>query len=246
VQQPRRYLEVNSIGTLNLLETMRRHDVLKMVLSSTAAVYGEPEATPIVEEAPRRPVNPYGVSKVQAEDFAEYYGRMHGMRWAAFRYFNVAGREFPYPSRELRDHDTHLLTRVLNVPQGIFPAIDLYGSDYPTPDGTCVRDYVHVSDICTAHLAGLRYLEGSGPNTRFNIGTGSGFSVKEVIEECRKVTGHAIPIRQKPRRPGDPAALVASSAKLTAATGWKCAHDLHSIVTSAWKWHSLEPAVEVR
>jgi UDP-glucose 4-epimerase len=242
VLQPRRYMETNSVGTLNLLEAMRKHKVSKLVFSSTAAVYGDPERIPIAEEDALRPVNPYGVSKLLAEQMADFYGRMHGLRWTAFRYFNVAGREFPYPSQELRDHDTHLLTRILNVAAGVVPHLDIYGTDYATADGTCVRDYVHVSDLCEAHLAGLKYLGSEAPNTCFNIGTSKGFSVKEVVEVCRKITGHPIPVRLLPRRAGDPKALVASSTKLTEATGWRCGRDLDAIVASAWKWHSKQPA----
>jgi UDP-glucose 4-epimerase len=243
VAQPRRYMETNSIGTLNLLEAMRKHDVPKLVFSSTAAVYGDPERIPIAESDSLRPVNPYGVSKLLAEHMIDFYGRMHGLRWAAFRYFNVAGREFPYPSQELRDHDTHLLTRVLNVAAGVVPHLEIYGTDYDTSDGTCVRDYVHVSDLCEAHLSGLEYLSSDGPNACFNIGTGKGFSVKEVVEVCREVTGRPIPVKLLPRRSGDPKSLVASSEKLSNAMGWHCKRDLSTIVTSAWKWHSKQPAV---
>ena len=242
VAQPRRYMETNSIGTLNLLEAMRKHKVPKLVFSSTAAVYGEPEHIPISEADALRPVNPYGVTKLVAERMIDFYGRMHGLRWSAFRYFNVAGREFPYPSQKLRDHDTHLLTRVLNVAAGVVPHLEIYGTDYDTADGTCVRDYVHVSDLCEAHLAGLEYLASDAPSTSFNVGTGDGFSVAEVVEVCREITGRPIPVKLLPRRAGDPPALVASSAKLETAMGWKCKRDLQAIVGSAWKWHSQQHA----
>ncbi len=237
VREPGRYLDHNARGTLNLLEAMRRHNVRKLVFSSTAAVYGDPERTPITEDHPQRPVNPYGLTKVLAERLIDYHVRMHGLRAVSMRYFNAAGREFPYPDPALRAHDTHLITRILNVPGTPGAKVEIFGADYPTRDGTCVRDYVDVRDIAQAHRLALDYLEGGEPNSQFNIGSGEGFTVKEVLEVCRQVTGLPIPAESAPRRAGDPATLVASNDRLRRVLGWRPEHDLRKIVESAWRWH---------
>lgn len=238
VREPGRYMEVNALGTLNLLEAMRRADVGTLVFSSTAAVYGDPEQVPINETHRLAPLNPYGLSKMVAEQMIEYYQREHSFKSVMLRYFNAAGREFPFPADDLRAHDTHLITRVLNVAGRESSSVDIFGSDYPTADGTCVRDYVHVRDISRAHLLALRYLAAGRPNAVFNVGNGRGYSVSEVIEACRAVTKLPIPAVRRPRRPGDPATLVASNAALHDATGWTPEFKtLESVIESAWCWH---------
>lgn len=238
VEKPFDYVHNNTSGTLALLEAMRRYEVGYLIFSSTAAVYGNPQTAPITEAHPRQPLNPYGLSKVLAEQAIEYYAAEHGIRAVMLRYFNAAGREFPYPSSEFRLHDTHLITRVLGAAAGDRPAIDVYGTDYATHDGTCVRDYVHVRDICRAHLSALDYLRQGKPSTAFNIGSGTGYSVREVIEVCRQVSGRKIQVRERGRRSGDPAVLVASNERIRAACGWTPEHaSLASIIESAWRWH---------
>ena len=238
VREPDRYMEVNALGTLNLLEAMRRADVRQLVFSSTAAVYGDPEQVPIDESHRLAPLNPYGLSKMVAEQMIDYYQREHSFRSVVLRYFNAAGREFPFPADDLRAHDTHLITRVLNVAGRESSSVDIYGSDYPTGDGTCVRDYVHVSDIAAAHLLALEYMAAGKPNAVFNVGNGRGHSVQEVVEACRAVTKLVIPATLRPRRPGDPATLVASNAALHDATGWTPKFStLESVIESAWCWH---------
>ena len=236
VSQPARYMQVNTIGTLNLLEAMRRGNCKRLVFSSTAAVYGMPEQVPITEEHVLRPVNPYGLSKLLAEEQVRYYGREYRFEWVAFRYFNAAGREFPYPAAKFREHDTHLITRVLNASEG--KPLQVFGTDYPTPDGTCIRDYIHVTDICRAHLCALEYLERGGASGCFNIGIGNGNSVKEVVDAASKVVRNKIPVQHAPRRAGDPAALVASNEKLKREMHWSPQYrDLGAIIKSAWTWH---------
>jgi|ERR1051326_5490416 UDP-glucose 4-epimerase len=238
VAQPARYMQVNTIGTLNLLEAMRRHGCLQIVFSSTAAVYGMPEVVPIAEDHPLRPVNPYGLSKLLAEQILDYYGREHGLSWVAFRYFNAAGREFPYPAARFRQHDTHLITRVLNAAENGAAPLQIFGNDYATVDGTCVRDYVHVSDICGAHILALEYMKNGGTSQCFNIGNGSGYSVAEVLAASSRLVGHPISAKQGPRRAGDPAVLVASSGKVRREMGWEPKyHRLEAIIESAWNWH---------
>ena len=245
VSQPERYFQVNTVGTLNLLQAMTKHGVNNLIFSSTAAVYGEPEKMPLTEDAPRQPVNPYGLSKVAAEDTIHFFERQHGMHAVIFRYFNAAGREFPYPGEQQLAHDTHLLARVLNVAAGRAQSVKIFGTDYNTKDGSCVRDYVHVTDIAKAHLLAMDYLARGGGNAVLNIGTNQGYTVREVVESCRKVTGHAIPAIEAPRRAGDPPALVASNTAICKTLDWKPDYDtLESIVTSGWKWHSIQGAAE--
>lgn len=238
VSQPARYMQVNTVGTLNLLEAMRRNGCPQIVFSSTAAVYGMPESIPISEDHPLRPLNPYGLSKLLAEQILDYHGREHGLSWVAFRYFNAAGREFPYPAPRFREHDTHLITRVLNAAENGAAALKIFGSDYATKDGTCVRDYVHVSDICSAHVLALEYMKKGGSSGCFNIGNGAGYSVAEVLAASSKLTGRNIPAEHAARRAGDPAVLVASSEKIRREMCWKPEHHrLEAIIESAWNWH---------
>jgi len=241
---PERFFRNNTLNTLNLLECMLEHGVKAFVFSSTAAVYGNPERTPIAEDDRLQPTSVYGESKLLVERVLEWYGRIHGLGSASLRYFNAAGAT----AQRGEDHDpeSHLIPLILQVALGKRDGIDIFGSDYPTDDGTCVRDYVHVVDLAAAHALALQaLLDGRGrePRLIYNLGSGRGFSVREVIDTARRVTGHAIPSRDNPRRPGDPAILVASSDKIRRELGWAPRHaDLESIVASAWEWHRSRPA----
>jgi len=238
VQQPGRYFANNIGGCIALLNAMASYAVGRFVFSSSAAVYGEPDQTPIPEDAPIRPVNPYGESKATVERLLPWYERRFAMRWVSLRYFNAAG------ATDLRGEDhrpeTHLIPNVLQVALGQRPALSLYGSDYPTPDGTCIRDYVHVSDLAAAHVLALESTDnGSGA---YNLGNGLGFSNREVIEAAQRVTGGRIPVTEEPRRPGDPAVLVASSERARRELGWEPRiAALEEIIESAWRWHRGNP-----
>jgi len=235
--KPELYFRNNTASTLSLLEAMLATHVRRFVFSSTAAVYGEPESTPIPEDAPLHPTNPYGESKLLVEKMLSWMYRVHGFPYASLRYFNVAGA---IPGRgEAHEPESHLIPLVLDVALGRRDKIKIYGDDYPTPDGTCVRDYIHVEDLATAHLLALEALTERG-QLIYNLGNGSGFSVREVIDTARRVTGHPIPAEVLPRRPGDPAVLIASYEKIRRELGWKPQHTiLDTIVTSAWEWHQI-------
>ena len=241
VAKPGKYFRNNTLGGLSLLEAMRWAGVKRMVLSSTAAVYGRPERVPITEEAPTAPINPYGASKLCVEQMLPGYAAAHGMGFVSLRYFNVAGA---HPDADIgEDHhpETHLIPLALQVALGRREAVKIFGADYETPDGTCIRDYVHVMDLAKAHLLALE-AAGEGTVQCFNLGNGRGFSVREVIETCREVTGKAIPAEQAPRRPGDPPRLVASAEKAQAELGWRPAYPgLETIVRHAWAWHRSHP-----
>ncbi|WP_327087549.1 UDP-glucose 4-epimerase GalE [Nonomuraea sp. NBC_01738] len=232
VERPGLYWEHNLGGTLALLESMRRQDVLKIVFSSTAATYGEPERSPIVESDPTRPTNPYGASKLAVDTTLTAFAGLRGLGAVSLRYFNVAGAYGRF--RERHAIETHLIPNVLKVATGERESISVFGTDYPTPDGTCVRDYVHVADLARAHLLALGAIS-EGAHRIFNLGSGTGFSVKEVVDVCREVTGHEIPAVFGPRRAGDPAVLVASSARIQDELGWKAERtSMREIVTDAW------------
>ncbi|MGA7341130.1 MAG: UDP-glucose 4-epimerase GalE [Terracidiphilus sp.] len=240
--RPELYFRNNTASTLSLLEAMLACAVRRLVFSSTAAVYGEPESVPIQEDARLLPTNAYGESKLLVEKMLTWFNRIHGLRYASLRYFNVAGApEGPsgITRGEAHQPETHLIPLVLDVALGRRSAIRIYGDDYPTPDGTCIRDYIHVSDLADAHLLALQAL-GAGPETRliFNLGNGQGFSVREVIESARRVTGHPIPAEIHPRRSGDPAVLVAGSGKIMSELGWKPRYTrLDEMISTAWIWH---------
>ena len=232
---PEKYFDNNSRRTLTLLEAVLKHRVPRFVLSSTAAVYGEPQRTPITEDDALEPTNAYGESKLIVERMLSWFHGVHGLRYASLRYFNASGATAE--RGEAHNPETHLIPLVLQVPLGQRPTISIYGTDYPTKDGTCIRDYIHVDDLATAHLLALDGLE-EHPQLICNLGSGNGFSVREVIEIARKITGHAIPAVEAPRRSGDPAVLVASSEKIRRVLGWNPQHsDLESIIRSAWHWH---------
>jgi UDP-glucose 4-epimerase len=242
---PEIYFRNNTACTLTLLEAMLAHGPRRLVFSSTAAVYGEPETVPIQEDARLRPTNAYGESKLLVEQMLRWMQQIHGLRSASLRYFNVAGApedsDGSVPRGEAHEPESHLIPLVLDVALGRRASIKIFGEDYPTPDGTCIRDYIHVSDLADAHLLALDALESEAAAQQrlvFNLGNGQGFSVREVIESARRVTGHPIPAEVLPRRPGDPAVLVASSEKAIRELGWKPKHtQLDDILRTAWVWH---------
>jgi len=241
VLYPEKYFDNNCTRSLTLLQAVLKYGVPRFVLSSTAAVYGEPRHIPIMEDDPLEPTNPYGESKLMVERMLAWFHRIHGLRYASLRYFNAAGATAE--RGEEHTPETHLIPLVLQVPLGKRPAISIFGTDYPTKDGTCIRDFIHVDDLATAHLLALAGLE-DHPQLICNLGSGNGFSVREVIEVARKVTGHPVPVVEAPRRPGDPAVLVASSEKIRRVLGWEPQHsDIESIVRSAWEWHKARVSV---
>jgi UDP-glucose 4-epimerase len=239
MQVPEKYFRNNTVNSLTLLEVMLAHNVHRLVFSSTAALYGTPERTPIEETDPLRPTNAYGESKLLVEQMLAWFHRIHGLRYSCLRYFNAAGAAGDLGE----DHvpESHLIPLTLQVALGKREYISIFGTDYPTPDGTCVRDYVHVSDLATAHILVLDALR-QRDKLIYNLGTGRGFSVREVIETARRVTGHAIPAREVPRRPGDPAVLVAGSDSIKRDLRWHPQFpELESIVRSAWEWRRAHP-----
>jgi UDP-glucose 4-epimerase len=231
VEKPGLYWDKNLGESLALLDAMRTHGTPRIVFSSTAATYGEPERTPILETVPTRPTNPYGASKLAIDTTLAEYTRMYGLGGVSLRYFNVAGAYGRYGERHTVE--THIIPNVLKVPLGERESVAVFGTDYPTPDGTCIRDYIHVVDLAEAHLLALDACA-PGQHEIFNLGSGSGYSVREVIDVCREVTGHEIPAVESPRRPGDPAVLIASSTKIFDRLGWKPERDLRAMVTDAW------------
>jgi UDP-glucose 4-epimerase len=234
MRKPETYFRNNTAATLGLLDAMLKKNLKKLVFSSTAAVYGEPVSTPILESAALVPTNPYGESKLLVEQMLSWIHRVHGLRYASLRYFNVAGA---VPGRGEDDEpESHLIPLILDVALGRRKSIKIFGQDYPTPDGTCIRDYIHVQDLAEAHLLAF---EGLDVRDRmiYNLGNGVGFSVREVVESVRRVTGHPIPVEELPRRPGDPAVLIAGSGKIETELGWKPKYlELDDIVRSAWEW----------
>jgi UDP-glucose 4-epimerase len=234
VQHPHLYWSGNVVASLRLLEAMRAHGTPRLVFSSTAATYGEPERVPIREDAPTRPTNPYGASKLAIDHAISSYAVAHGIAATSLRYFNVAGAHGRYGERHTVE--THLIPIVLQVAAGTREHVQVFGEDWPTPDGTCVRDYIHVDDLASAHLLALQQAR-PGHHGVYNLGNGTGFSVREVIEACRLVTGHAIPAVAAPRRAGDPAVLVASSEAATGELGWRPQRtELTAIVGDAWRF----------
>jgi UDP-glucose 4-epimerase len=237
---PEQFFRNNTANALNLLESVLAAGVKRFVFSSTAALFGNPKKTPIEEEDELRPTNAYGESKLLVERMLAWFHKIHGLKYASLRYFNAAGATSASKG-EAHQPESHLIPRVLNVALGRIEHVNIFGTDYATADGTCVRDYIHVSDLATAHVLALNALEQSG-ELIYNLGNGRGFSVREVVDVARRVTGHAIPILESPRRSGDPAILIASSEKIRRELGWipKFA-DLEAIVSSAWEWHRQHP-----
>lgn len=238
VTDPLSYYRNNVAGTMNLLEVMRRHSVSRLVFSSTCAVYGSPEQLPIRESSPCRPVSPYGWSKYMVETILEHHAAAAGLHYISLRYFNAAGADPSGDLGERHDPETHLVPLVLEAAAGGRREIEVYGNDYDTPDGTCVRDYVHVNDIAAAHELALRRLEQGGKSGAYNVGTDHGFSVMEIIARSSTVTGRNIPFRITARRTGDPACLIADATRIRTDLGWSPQFsDLDNILKSAWNWH---------
>jgi UDP-glucose 4-epimerase len=241
VVSPSKYYDNNFCNTLSMLDHMQTYGINKIVFSSTAAVYGNPATTPIVESSPIQPINPYGRSKFMVEMALEDYSQAYGLGYATLRYFNVAGASADASIGEAHEPESHLVPRILEAAKNEEVAVSIYGTDYPTPDGTCVRDYIHVEDLASAHVLALDALK-PGHGQIYNLGSENGFSVREVIAACKKVTGKKIRHVDQERRPGDPATLVASSEKIRKALKWERRHpDLETIVAHAWQWHLQHP-----
>ena len=242
VVDPIKYYDNNMGGAIMLLKKMHEHGLNKIVFSSTAAVYGEPKRVPIMENDKTEPTNPYGETKLSMEKMFKWASKAYGINFVSLRYFNASGADQTGFIGEDHNPETHLIPLILQVPLGKRKFISIFGTDYPTPDGTCIRDYIHVTDLAQAHILAAKYLMAGNKSDIFNLGNGVGFSVKEVIETARKVTGHPIPAKEEGRRAGDPAQLIASSAKAREILGWKPEHDsLEEIIASAWKWHKNNP-----
>lgn len=239
---PEQYFRNNVTAGLSLIETMIEFKVPYLVFSSTAATFGEPERVPIEENDRQFPTNPYGESKLMVEHMLKWCDQAHGLKYCALRYFNVAGARPDGSIGEDHRPETHLIPLILQVAQGKRDKLSLFGTDYPTKDGTCVRDYIHVDDLIDAHVLALDYLRAGNPSTAFNLGNGQGFSNREIVEAARRVTGHPIPVTEEDRRPGDPAVLIASSQKAVEVLGWQPKYtDVEDIIATAWRWHSSHP-----
>lgn len=242
MSNPLKYYDNNLYGTKVLLDSMVANGVDKIVFSSTAATYGEPKQVPILETDPTDPTNPYGETKLSMEKMMKWTDLAHGVRYVALRYFNACGADASGEIGEAHSPETHLIPLILQVPNGQRDKISIYGDDYNTKDGTCVRDYIHVTDLAQAHILAMKYLIDGRESAIFNLGNGVGFTVKEVIEAARKVTNHPIPAEVVSRRSGDPAKLIASSEKAKKILGWNPQHaDLEEIIESAWNWHRKHP-----
>jgi UDP-glucose 4-epimerase len=238
VSHPDKYYRNNVLGTLTLLEAMVAADIKQLVFSSTCATYGIPNAVPIPEDHPQNPINPYGATKLMVERILADFDVAYGLKAVCFRYFNAAGADPAGRLGEDHNPETHLIPLVLMAALGQRESVSVFGTDYPTPDGTCIRDYIHVSDLADAHILGLDYLLKGGASDRFNLGNGLGFSVKQVIDTARQVTGREIVAIEQERRPGDPPALVGSADRARQALGWNPQYaDLETILTHAWQWH---------
>jgi len=242
VANPAQYYENNVVKGKRLIDAALGAGVRHVIFSSTASTYGMPERVPITEDAITAPINPYGRTKLAFEGLLASYADAYGLRYTALRYFNACGADLSGLIGEAHDPESHLIPLVLQVALGQRAQINVYGADYPTPDGTCIRDYIHVNDLASAHLLALERLLDGGASGVYNLGNGQGFSVQEIIQECRAVTGHAIPATISDRRPGDPAFLIAGAQRAQAELGWQPQHpDIREIVASAWKWHSAHP-----
>lgn len=238
VEEPEKYYYNNVVNTLNLLKVMRSHGCNKIIFSSTCATYGEPEKVPITEDMPQNPINPYGVTKLTVERIFKDYAKAYGLKFAVLRYFNAAGADPDGEIGESHNPETHIIPLVLDAASGVRPDIKIFGTDYDTPDGSCIRDYIHVSDLADAHLLALHYLENGGESDFFNLGNAIGTSVLEVVNSAKKVTGRDFAVVHAPRRSGDPAKLVGSSEKAQRILGWKPKYgDIETIIAHAWKWH---------
>lgn len=237
VQAPAKYYANNLVNTLQLLDVMLAHDVKHLIFSSTAATFGEPQYVPIDEAHPQQPINPYGRTKLMVELALADYDQAYGLKSVCLRYFNAAGADPEGHLGERHDPETHLVPLVLQAASGRRPHISVFGRDYDTPDGTCIRDYIHIADLCEAHWLAVQYLRQGGASDAFNLGNGNGFSVQEVIDTARQVTGQSIPLQEGPRRAGDPARLVADATRARQLLGWKPQYaDLATLIGHAWAW----------
>jgi len=242
MEKPYEYYHNNVYGMMCLLDVMKKNNVDKIVFSSTAATYGEPKNIPISEKDETNPTNTYGETKLAMEKMMKWFDRAYGIKYVSLRYFNAAGAHESGEIGESHNPETHLMPLILQVPLGKREKIYIFGDDYPTKDGTCIRDYIHVMDLASAHYLALEYLRKGNESDIFNLGNGNGYSVKEVIETARNVTGHPIPAEVKERRAGDPAILIASSDKAKSVLGWKPEfYSLEKIITDAWNWHKNNP-----
>lgn len=243
VADPGKYYRNNVTATQVLLDAMRAQGIDRFIFSSTAAIFGDPQYTPIDEAHPKAPINPYGRSKWFVEQMLDDYDRAYGLKSVCLRYFNAAGADPEGELGECHEPETHLIPLILQVASGRRPHITVYGEDYPTPDGTCIRDYIHVSDLCQAHLLALQQLLAGGGSARYNLGNGNGYSVREVIAAARRVSGHPIPVQTGPRRLGDPPVLVADARAARQALGWQPRHaDLDTLLAHAWAWEQRHGA----
>jgi UDP-glucose-4-epimerase GalE len=239
--KPELYFNNNVVNSIGLLDAMLAAKVRHIVFSSTCATYGTPDSVPITEDTPQRPVNPYGESKLMIERALYWYSQAHGVSYAALRYFNAAGADPDGEIGEEHDPETHLIPLILDAAQGKRAEIGIFGTDYPTPDGSAIRDYIHVQDLAEAHVGAISHLASGGASLALNLGTGFGHSVREVIDAAERITGRHIPRRETDRRPGDPASLVADASKARQAIGWTAKiSDLDSIIGTAWRWHQRE------
>lgn len=244
VTNPGKYYRNNVSGTLTLLEAMRDAGVGKLVFSSSCATYGVPQAVPIAEDHPQNPINAYGASKLMVERMLRDFDTAHGLRSVSLRYFNAAGADPEGETGEAHDPETHLIPLVLDAAAGRRPDVTVFGDNYPTPDGTCVRDYIHVADLAQAHVLALQALEAGASTTAYNLGNGKGFSVRQVIDTARAVTGRDISVRMGPQRAGDPPELVGDASRIRAELGWQPRHaGLADIIGTAWRWHEAQAGV---
>lgn len=242
ITKPILYFDNNVYGTQVILEMMNKYQIKNIVFSSTAAIYGEPEMVPITEDMPTFPINPYGETKLTMEKLMKWCSNAYGIKYVSLRYFNVAGARESGEIGEDHSPETHLIPLVLQVALGKREFITIFGDDYETSDGTCVRDYIHVEDLIDAHILALEYLKKGGINQVFNLGSNQGFSVKEIVESAREVTGHPIPTKVRNRREGDPSTLIASSEKAKLILGWNPSKtSIKQIITNAWNWHQANP-----
>ncbi|HEY4053106.1 MAG TPA: UDP-glucose 4-epimerase GalE [Terriglobales bacterium] len=244
VQNPKKYFRNNVTSALTLLDSVMESRVRKFIFSSTCAVYGNPVKVPITEDNPRQPVNPYGATKLAFELALEAYSRAYGLKYVSFRYFNAAGADESGAIGEMHEPETHLIPLIFQAVQGKRAALEIFGDDYPTPDGTCIRDYIHVNDLAEAHVMGVEYLA-KGESAAMNLGTGKGYSVHEVVSTVERVTGHKVPTQITPRRPGDPPELVAQPALAEQLLKWKARRSLDEIVETAWKWAQAPATAKV-
>jgi UDP-arabinose 4-epimerase len=241
MENPRKYFHNNVQNSLSFLDTLLACGVDRLIFSSTCAVYGVPQTEALDEEHPQAPVNPYGESKLFIEKACQWYEAAHDFRYVSLRYFNAAGADPSGVIGESHDPETHLIPLAIGTALGLYPELCVYGTDFPTPDGTAVRDYVHVSDVAAAHVSALQYLEAGGPSERMNLGTGKGVSVREVIQTVERLSGTPLPTREEKRRAGDPAALIALAQRAKEVLGWKPSFtDIESIISTAWNWSSSQ------